>query len=125
MGFFDLTGQSAIVTGAATGIGEAIARRLSAAGASVAIADIDEAGAQVIAADLPNAMAVKIDISSADSVAKAIAAVEAKYGKIDILVNNAGIAGKAGPISDQTEEEWRRVVDINLIGVFLCTRAVM
>jgi len=125
MGFFDLTGQTAIVTGAATGIGEAIARRLSAAGASVAVADIDEAAAAATAAQIPNAIAVGIDISSADSVAKAVDAVVAKFGKIDILVNNAGTAGKAAPIADQTEEEWRRVVDINLIGVFLCTRAVM
>ncbi len=125
MGFFDLTGQTAIVTGAATGIGEAIARRLSAAGASVAVADIDEAAAAQTAAGIPNAFPLHLDIASAASVAKAIDAVVARNGKIDILVNNAGTAGKAAPLVDQTEEEWRRVVDINLIGVFLCTRAVM
>lgn len=125
MGFFDLTGQFAIVTGAATGIGEAIARRLSAAGASVAVADIDEAAAVATAAQIPNAFPVFIDITSADSVSKAVAAVVAKFGKIDILVNNAGTAGKVGTLVDQTEEEWRRVIDINLMGVFLCTRAVM
>ena len=125
MGFFDLTGQSAIVTGAATGIGEAIARRQSAAGASVAVADIDEAAAAATAAQIPNAFPVHIDITSADSVSKAVAAVVAKFGKIDILVNNAGTAGKVGTLVDQTEEEWRRVIDINLMGVFLCTRAVM
>lgn len=125
MGFFDLTGQFAIVTGAATGIGEAIARRLSAAGASVAVADIDEAAAAATAAQIPNAFPVHIDITSADSVSKAVAAVVAKFGKIDILVNNAGTAGKVGTLVDQTEEEWRRVIDINLMGVFLCTRAVM
>ena len=125
MGFFDLTGQFAIVTGAATGIGEAIARRLSAAGASVAVADIDEAAAAATAAQIPNAFPVHIDITSADSVSKAVEAVVAKFGKIDILVNNAGTAGKVGTLVDQTEEEWRRVIDINLMGVFLCTRAVM
>jgi len=125
MSFFDLTGQTAIVTGAATGIGEAIARRLSAAGASVAVADIDFSAATETAAQIPNAFAVSIDITSADSVQKAVEAVIARTGKIDILVNNAGTAGKAAPIGDQSEEEWRRVVDINLIGVFLCTRAVM
>jgi 3-oxoacyl-[acyl-carrier protein] reductase len=125
MGFFDLTGQTAIVTGAATGIGEAIARRLSAAGASVAVADIDEAAAKATAAQIPNSFAVHIDITSADSVQKAVDAVLARRGKVDILVNNAGTAGKAAPLTDQTEDEWRRVVDINLIGVFLCTRAVM
>src|SRR6266404_3703956 len=102
MGFFDLTGQTAIVTGAATGIGEAIARRLSAAGASVAVADIDEAAAVATEAQIPNAIAVRIDITSADSVTKAVDAVVAKFGKIDILVNNAGTAGKAAPIADQT-----------------------
>ncbi len=125
MGFFDLTGQFAIVTGAATGIGEAIARRLSSAGASVAVADIDEAAAAATAAQIPNAFPVHIDITNADSVSKAVAAVVAKFGKIDILVNNAGTAGKVGTLVDQTEEEWRRVIDINLMGVFLCTRAVM
>lgn len=125
MGFFDLTGQCAIVTGAATGIGEAIARRLSAAGASVAVADIDEAAAAATAAQIPNAFPVHIDITNADSVSKAVAAVVTKFGKIDILVNNAGTAGKVGTLVDQSEEEWRRVIDINLIGVFLCTRAVM
>jgi len=125
MGFFDLTGQTAIVTGAATGIGEAIARRLSAAGASVAVADIDEAAAAATAAQIPNAFPVYIDITSADSVSKAVNAVVAKFGKIDILVNNAGTAGKVATLVDQTEDEWRRVIDINLMGVFLCTRAVM
>ena len=125
MGFFDLTGQTAIVTGAATGIGEAIARRLSKAGAFVAVADIDEAAATATAAQIPNAFPVHINICSADSVAKAVETVLARTGKIDILVNNAGTAGKAAPLTEQTEEEWRRVVDINLIGVFLCTRAVM
>ncbi|MEO8128018.1 MAG: glucose 1-dehydrogenase [Bryobacteraceae bacterium] len=125
MAFFDLTGQTAIVTGAATGIGEAIARRLSAAGASVAVADIDEAAAAATAAQIPNAFPVHIDITSADSVQKAVDAVVAKFGKIDILVNNAGTAGKVATLVDQTEAEWRRVIDINLMGVFLCTRAVM
>jgi len=125
MAFFDLTGQTAIVTGAATGIGEAIARRLSAAGASVAVADIDEAAAAATAAQIPNAFPVHIDITSADSVKKAVDAVVAKFGTINILVNNAGTAGKVATLVDQTEEEWRRVIDINLMGVFLCTRAVM
>ena len=125
MAFFDLTGHCAIVTGAATGIGEAIARRLSAAGAFVAVADIDEAAAAATAAQIPNAFAIYIDITSAASVSKAVDAVVAKFGKIDILVNNAGTAGKVGTLVDQTEEEWRRVIDINLMGVFLCTRAVM
>ena len=125
MAFFDLTGHCAIVTGAATGIGEAIARRLSAAGASVAVADIDQAAAIATAAQIPNAFGIHIDITRADSVSEAVNAVVAKFGKIDILVNNAGTAGKVATLVDQTEDEWRRVIDINLMGVFLCTRAVM
>ena len=125
MAFFDLTGHCAIVTGAATGIGEAIARRLSAAGASVAVADIDQAAAIATAAQIPNAFGIHIDITRADSVSEAVKAVVAKFGKIDILVNNAGTAGKVATLVDQTEDEWRRVIDINLMGVFLCTRAVM
>jgi 3-oxoacyl-[acyl-carrier protein] reductase len=115
---FDLSGQTAVVTGAATGIGEAIARRLANAGASVAFADIDDASA-------PGGFAVRIDVSSAESIERAIAGVLARTGRIDIWVNNAGIAGRAAPVWEQSEDEWHRVLGVNLTGVFLCTRAVL
>lgn len=125
MAFFDLTGQTALVTGAATGIGEAIALRLSAAGATVGIGDIDLDAATATSALIPHAFPVQLDVANAASVERAIAAVLDRTGQIDILVNNAGIAGKAAPIAEQSEEEWTRVMAINMTGVFLCTRAAV
>jgi 2-dehydro-3-deoxy-L-rhamnonate dehydrogenase (NAD+) len=126
MALFSLEGQTAIVTGAATGIGEAIARRLTAAGATVAIADINAAGATGVADAIGGgAFPLPIDITSADSVAAAVAEVIARRGRIDVLVNNAGIGGKAAPITEQTDEDWNRVVAVNLTSVFYLCRAVV
>ncbi|MCL6506167.1 MAG: 3-oxoacyl-ACP reductase FabG [Bryobacteraceae bacterium] len=129
MAFFDLSGQTALVTGAATGIGEAIAWRLARAGATVAVADIDSSGASAVAAAITDgglrAFPVEMDIADSGSVARAVAAVLARTGRIDILVNNAGIAGKAAPLWEQTPEDWRTVMAVNLDGVFYCCRAVI
>jgi NAD(P)-dependent dehydrogenase (short-subunit alcohol dehydrogenase family) len=123
---FELTGQTAIVTGAATGIGEAIARRLARAGATVAVADVDKEGAAQTAESIGGgAFSVHLDISRSDSVARAVEEVLSRTDRIDILVNNAGIAGKAGPLWEQTEEDWNRILAVNLTGVFLCCRAVI
>jgi 3-oxoacyl-[acyl-carrier protein] reductase len=124
--FFDLTGQTAIVTGAATGIGEAIARRLANAGAAVAVADLNLDGANEVARSIgSDSFGVLLDITSAASVSKAVEGVIARRGRVDILVNNAGIAGKAAPLWEQTEEEWQKIIAVNLTGVFLCCRAVV
>jgi NAD(P)-dependent dehydrogenase (short-subunit alcohol dehydrogenase family) len=125
MGFFELTGQTAIVTGAATGIGEAIAARLAKAGATLAIADVNGTAAEQASRNIPGSFAVVVDIASAPSVAAMLEAVLARTGRIDVLVNNAGIAGMSAPLWEQTDEEWNRVIAINLTGVFNCTRAVM
>lgn len=125
MGFCDLSGQTAIVTGAAAGIGEAIARRLSSAGATVAVADIDLSAAEETAAGIEGAIALAVDVTNSTSVGTAIETFLAKLGKIDILVNNAGIAGKAAPICDQNEEDWNRIFAVNMTGPFLCIRAVL
>ncbi len=123
---FDLTGQTAIVTGAATGIGEAIARRLARAGAVVVVADLDVEGAKAVAASIGGeSFAVGIDISRSDSVAKAVSEVLAQRGQIDILVNNAGLGGRAAPLWEQTDEDWQRIIAVNLTGVFNCCRAVI
>ena len=123
---FELTGQTAIVTGAATGIGEAIARRLSKAGAAVAIADLKHDGAAAVARSIGGeAFPLQIDISRSDSVNAAIAAVMARRGQIDILVNNAGIAGKAAPLWEQSDDDWQSVIAVNLLGAVYCTRAVL
>ncbi|MDX2178759.1 MAG: glucose 1-dehydrogenase [Bryobacteraceae bacterium] len=121
MAFLDLTGQTAVVTGGAAGIGEAISARLARAGAKVYIADIDGTAAASTAAKIPNASALPMDVTKSASVNSAIASV----GKIDILVNNAGTAGIAAPVTEQTDAEWQRVVEINLFGVVFTTRAVI
>jgi len=123
---FDLTGQTAIVTGAATGIGEAIAKRLAEAGATVAVADLNKDGADQVAATLPNhSFGVQVDVTSSASVNAAVAAVIARTGRVHILVNNAGVAGKAAPVGDQTDEDFTKVMAINVNGVFFFCRAVM
>ncbi len=123
---FDLSGQTAIVTGAATGIGEAIAKRLASAGATVAVADLDQAGATAVAASLGNnSFALPVDITNSQSVFDAIKQVIAKTGRVDILVNNAGLAGKAAPIWEQTEEDWQKIIAVNVTGVFNTCRAVL
>jgi len=122
---FKLDGQTAIVTGAATGIGEAIAKRLAAAGATIAVCDLNLQGAKAVAAALPNqSFAIETDVASADSVSKTVEQVLAKTGRIDILVNNAGIAGPAAYVWEQTDEDWQRNIAINLTGVFNFCRAV-
>ncbi len=122
---FDLTGQTAIVTGAATGIGEAIAQRLAAAGATIAVVDLDLAGAEEVAAALGGgSFAIEADVTQAVSVKAAAEEVIRRTGRIDILVNNAGIAGRAAPIWEQSDEDWQRSIAVNLTGVFNFCRAV-
>jgi len=123
---FDLTGQTAIVTGAATGIGEAIARRLASAGAAVAVADLNAGGAREVAGSIGgSAFPLPIDITRSGSVNSAIEQALAHSGQIDILVNNAGIAGKAAPLWEQTDDDWQQVIAVNMTGVFNCCRAVI
>ncbi|HBY59485.1 MAG TPA: 3-oxoacyl-ACP reductase [Solibacterales bacterium] len=126
MGTFDLTGQTAVVTGAAQGIGEGIARRLARAGARVAVADLNEEAALAAASGVgANAFAVRLDVTSDESVQSAVAAIVQQTGRIDVWVNNAGIAGRTAPVWEQTDEDWSRIVALNLTGVFYCCRAVL
>ncbi|MEO6910505.1 MAG: SDR family NAD(P)-dependent oxidoreductase [Edaphobacter sp.] len=123
---FQLNGQVAIVTGATTGIGEAIARRLARAGATLVILDINLKGAENVAASIGGgSSAIEADVSEVDSVTRAVSAVLARTGKIDILVNNAGIAGRAAPTWEQTDQDWQRILAVNLTGVFNFCRAVV
>ncbi|HMG99452.1 MAG TPA: SDR family oxidoreductase [Gaiellales bacterium] len=119
-----LADRVAIVTGGAQGIGRAIAQRLHEEGATVVIADLQ--GHEAAAAEL-DGLGVRVDVSQ-EADAKALAeAVLAKYGRIDALVNNAGIYSSLVPKPfEQIEvEEWRKVYDVNVLGMFLVTRAVM
>ena len=123
---FDLTGQTAIITGAATGIGEAIAHRLSRAGATVVIADVNIDGARDVARRLGRgAFALHTDVTRLDSIERTVAEVLQRTGQIDVLVNNAGIAGKAAPLWEQSAEDWQAALDINLSGIFYFCRAVV
>ncbi len=123
---FALTGHNAIVTGAATGIGEAIARRLASAGAQVAVADIQEERAQQAALSIgAGAMAVAMDVTDAASVNRAVQTVLGRWGVLHILVNNAGIAGKAAPLWEQSEADWSQTIAVNMTGPFLCSKAVV
>ncbi len=127
--FFDLSGQVAVVTGAGQGIGEAIAARLAKAGAEVAVADLRIDAAGKVAASIQSqggkAFGAQVDVSNRASVEAMFQQVTGKAGRIDVLVNNAGIAGRAAPIWEQTDEDWQKVVDVNLKGVFVCCRAVL
>ena len=123
---FELTGQTAIVTGAATGIGEVIAQRLANAGANVVIADIDQNAAAAAALRIgKNAHAIALDVADPKSVARAVAEVIERTQSIEIVVNNAGLAGVAAPIWEQTDEDWHRVMAVNITGPFYLCRAVL
>ena len=125
MNKIDLAGRIGAVTGGARGIGLGIAKRLTASGAKVAIWDVDKAEAERVAAGLNGAIAVPVDVTDEKSVAAALARTEQGMGRLDILVNNAGIAGPNKPVADYDPAEWRRVLEIDLVGVFLCCRAVV
>ena len=125
MNKIDLSGRVAIVTGAARGIGRAIAERFSASGAQVSIWDADAAAARAAAGMIRGAMDFVVDVTDPPSIAAALAATEARLGPPDILVNNAGISGPNFPLDEYPVEEWRRVIDIDLVGVFNCCRAVV
>ena len=122
-----LEGQVALVTGAASGIGRAIARRLSAEGAHIVVADRNKEGADGVAEEITKARgfnratAVAVDVTSEDLVAQAYAEASLAYGGVDIVVNNAGIASSA-PIEDTSLEMWNRNQDILSTGYFLIAR---
>lgn len=122
--FFSLKGQIAIVTGGGQGIGEGIAKRLHAAGARVAILDLNEGTAKSVAQSI-GGVGVKCDVTSADSVRQAVATVERDPGAITILVNNAGISGKAAYLWELDEKEIDQVYAVNLRGVYLMCQAVI
>jgi 2-deoxy-D-gluconate 3-dehydrogenase len=123
---FDLTGKTAIVTGAASGIGFGIATRLAEAGARVMIADVDGVAAETAAGRLKAkgwlAQAVRGDVRAPNEVAHLVEAAVGAYGGLDILVNNAGIY-PFKPVLQMAEADWDRVLDINLKGTFLCAQA--
>ena len=111
MNQLDFKGRTAVVTGGVTGIGAAIVKRLEASGAKVAVWDLNG----------PD----KVDVADEASIANAVTKTLASLGKIDVLVNNAGIAGPSKPVVDYPVADWKKVIDIDLNGPFLCCKAVV
>ena len=118
-----ITDKVAIITGAARGIGKAIAERYVKEGAMVVIADLNEEGAKTLASELgPNAFGVKLDITQQESIDATVAATVGHFGRLDILVNNAGIFDLA-PIVEITRESYRRVFAVNVEGLLFMLQA--
>jgi NAD(P)-dependent dehydrogenase (short-subunit alcohol dehydrogenase family) len=112
-------GKTAVVTGAANGIGYAIAEALAESGATVVVADIDSAGAREAAESIGNgALAIRADVARHEEVEAMLAFAAENTGRLDMLVNNAGIAGPMEPLAAYSVEDWHRVIDVNLHGVF-------
>ena len=120
----DFAGKSAVVTGAGSGIGRACAVMLADRGASVLVADISDEAAQKVTAEIgERARAWSGDVSDPASCQAMIDEVVTRFGRLDVAVNNAGIAGEQVPTGDVTVDGWRKVLSVNLDGVFYCMKA--
>ena len=123
-----LEGKAAFVTGASRGIGEAIARRLAADGAKVALAAREISSSRRIASDIAggggDALALECDVTRADSIESAVRETVSRLGKIDVLVNNAGLGGPT-PLDDPDDSRWDAIIATNLTAVFRVTRAAL
>ena len=122
----DYTGKVAVVTGAARGIGKETATRISKNGAKVALWDYDEKNIQLLSKKIGNnSIPLKVDVSDENSVKNAAEIVRDKLGTPSLLVNCAGVAGDNATVADTDPNEWRRVININLTGTFLCCRELV
>jgi 3-oxoacyl-[acyl-carrier protein] reductase len=133
---YDFSGRVAVVTGGTGGFGEAIARRLLAAGATVVLWSLREQAAQAVALVLAAEAGVafgagerlwvqRVDVTDEAAVAAATQAIAERYGHVDTLVNNAGILGPVVNTWEHTSEQFRRVIDVNLTGAFICCRVIV
>jgi gluconate 5-dehydrogenase len=119
---FDLTGKLALVTGSSQGIGLALAKGLAEAGAKVVLNGRDAGKLQAARAHVPGAVTAPFDVTDAKAVEDGIAAIEAAHGPLSILIANAGINLRA-PSTEMPPETWRKVMDVNLDGVWYCCQA--
>lgn len=123
---YDLEGQVAIVTGAGRGIGRAIALRLAREGAGVTVADLNEANAAEVAAEIEaaggQALAIKVDVTRMADAERMVGETVARFGRVDILVNNAGI-GAVAPLMETDEATWDALMNVNAKGVLFCSQA--
>jgi len=128
MNQLDLAGRTAIVTGGATGIGLAVAKRLAASGARIALWDVNDSATvleQLAPVEHGDHMILSVNVTDDGAVAQAADSVNKAMGKIDALVCSAGITGPNATTWQYTPEDWRRVFEVNVHGVFLCNRAVV
>ena len=121
----DIAGKRVLVTAAAGGIGATIAARFAAAGAEVHICDADVEALRGYLAGSPRIAGQVADVADPEQVDGLVAAATARLGGLDVLVSNAGVAGPAAPVEEMDVEGWRRTLDVNLTGTFLCCRAAV
>ena len=121
---FQLTGQRAVVTAGAQGIGLAITEALLQQGAEVHLCDVDRAALDKTKAEYPQVHISHTDVGNEAQVLAMFSEIQARWGQLDILVNNAGIAGPTSAIEDTVLQEWQQTLDVNLTGAFLCTRKI-
>ena len=117
-----LNGKVAIVTGGAQGLGEALAYRLDKEGCKVVVADINYEASKMVADKLKDAIAVKVDVTNEAEVEAMVNTAVEKYGTLDLLVSNAAIL-IAKPVNEFPLDQWKRMIDVNLTGYFLCAKA--
>lgn len=122
---FQLTGQRALVTAGAQGIGLAITEALLQQGAEVHICDVDRAALDKTKAQYPQVQISHTDVGNEAQVLAMFSEIHKRWGQLDILVNNAGIAGPTAAIEDTALQEWQQTLDVNLTGGFLCTRSAV
>jgi 3-oxoacyl-[acyl-carrier protein] reductase len=124
MNKLDLQDRVCVITGGSGGIGFAIAERFIASGAKVVLWDVNSEAVTAAAEKLRASFASQVDVTDQKSVAAAAADVHGGFHSIDVLINAAGINGSIGPVESYSIDDWRRVIDINLTGLFICCREV-
>lgn len=126
---FDLTNKVVLVTGSRRGIGRGIALMMAQAGAKVVVSDINLEECQKVVEEIKkigsDGLAIKCDVTNKKEVEEMIKKTIEKFGKVDVLVNNAGICWPIKPLTELTEDEWDKLIDINLKGYYLCAQAAV